>query len=143
MRSKAVKRVCLRDETNTKTGLSGECCLIAYCKSHFNKNKVYFAGCVVLKSYFYLKCRLIHCSHTWAVMFPWETRNVHLQRNRADGRAEVEESDLADIKPIGEIPSIGHRCRETDKAKSPSSMRCDKVGTRNNHFQNGTSILTE
>jgi hypothetical protein len=65
----------------------------------------------------------------------WEAGYVTLERDGADGWAEVEEAGLADAEPVRQVASVGQRRRQPDQADLPVRVGRDEVGPGHDHLQ--------
>ena len=85
----------------------------------------------------YLVAGLVHGGHAGAVVLAGEAGDVDLERDGADRGAEVEESELSDAEPVGEVARVGQRGREADDAERARRVRRDEVGARDDDLLNG------
>ena len=85
----------------------------------------------------YLIGRLVHGGHAGAVVLAGEACDVHLERHRPHRRPEVEEAELADAQPVGEVARVGQRRREADDAQGARRVRRDEVGAGDDDLESG------
>lgn len=76
----------------------------------------------------YLVAGLVHGGHAGAVVLAGEACDVDLERHRPHRRPEVEEAELADAQPVGQVARVGQRRREADDAQGAGRVRRDEVG---------------
>ena len=76
-------------------------------------------------------------------MLAGEAGDVDLERDGADRGAEVEESELSDAEPVGEVARVGQRGREADDAQGARRVRRDEVGARDDDLTgwDGSAML--
>lgn len=88
---------------------------------------------------------LVHRRHPRAVVLSRKAGNVDFDRNRTYRRPEVKEPSSFGLypEPVGQVPRVGHGRRQSDDPQLVVGVRRDEVGSGDDDFEDGASILPE
>ena len=89
------------------------------------------------------ECWAIHRLHQWTeTTLLGESIDENLKRNRTNRMTEVEQA-LLNTKPVSEITCVGTGSGHTHETDRAFGLRSNVVHSRNNDFQNWTSVTTQ